>query len=230
MSDEVPVAGGSEPIDGLEGLPPPPAAPAAMPSRARAMGDKVGGHADRVLRPTMGVASVGVAAVASPIIATGIVAVVGAGLVLRDTPVVALVAALVGLATIVVPAYVVRNVWKIARAVGEPTVLARQASDLATQARTSPELTQLARHARRSQRVARRRGGKLGKAFGLGRLVAGALDAAQPDPKRHDRLAPLTPVQLRQTWLATLASLWLWAAAAVVVIAEVTTGLLALAT
>jgi len=177
----------------------------------------------------MSVATVGVMAVASPMIATGVVAMVGAVVTLRAVPALLVVAILIGAAGIVVPGYVVLRVVKVARAVGEPTVLARQAQDLATQARTGTDLARMAHRARRGA-PRRRSGGKVRGAFDLGRLVARVLDAAQPDPRRHDRLAPLTPTQLRRVWLATLASLWVWAAAAIVVGLEVLAALALAAT
>lgn len=119
---------------------------------------------------------------------------------------------------IAAPVYVARRTSAIAHAAAQPKEMARQAKDLLTGLRSSPELVSLVNRLRRGAGAGASapRRGRLRRGVTMLRLTSAVVGLASPDPKRHALLVPFRPERLHATWVAVIVSLWAWLAAAVV--------------
>jgi hypothetical protein len=124
----------------------------------------------------------------------------------------------VAVPAIAIPLYVARRASALADAVTHPVEVLAQARDLATGLKDGPELRALVSQLRRRGRRAAGGAGRLRRALRSSRLVVAVIGLAGPDPVRHPLLVPFTPERLRRLWLAVLAGLWWWLAAAVLAV------------
>jgi hypothetical protein len=128
----------------------------------------------------------------------------------------AVIAAVGGVVTIAVAAYVLVRIRALALAVRNPGETLSQAQDLVMRAKGSPELHRLAASVR-NRKAAKAAGlGRFRRALSTGRLISSVIGLASPDPKQHAYLVPFTPERLRNLWLAILVGLWAWLIAAVI--------------
>lgn len=172
-------------------------------------------------------AQTGAKVLAVVVVGTGVLALLVGLAAWRDAPVALVVVALLCLPAIVAPLYVARRTAALARAAAQPHEVARQARDLVSRVRDSPELRTLADrvvHRSPGEAAGPVSGGRIGGirgAIGLARLASTVIGQAQPDDDRHALLVPFTPERLGRTWFAVAWSLWGWLIALFVLLVSI---------
>lgn len=131
-------------------------------------------------------------------------------------PVAILLAVVLIVVGVGLPAYIGIRARRLTDALGHPAEVIAQARDLVGRAKGSPELGRLAMglRARGTRRRASTRG-RIRRSIDAGRTASAVIGLAEPDPARHRHLIAFTPVRLRALWLAITIGLWTWAIAAV---------------